>query len=75
MRFFYSIAKFYPYLCIGLSVAFFELGLYYRRKNHRAQFVFWGMIGFFILTTLMWFVFRGDLNSDQWIRWMQGDEV
>lgn len=75
MRFFYTFLKFYPYLCIGFGIAFAELGLYYRRKNHRLQFMFWGLICFFIITTLMWFVFRGDLNSDRWAHWMIGDEI
>lgn len=75
MRFLYSVAKFYPYLCIGFSIAFVELGLYYRRKNHPAQFFFWGSICFFSLTTLMWFVFRGDVNSDRWVHWILGEVI
>jgi hypothetical protein len=68
MHYFYLFARLYPFFAIPLTFVFFELGIFYRRKESILQNYFWGASGFFGFTFLLWIIFRGDLNSDLWIK-------
>ena len=68
MRLIYLAARLYPYWALALIIAFFQIGLYHRRLGKPAQWVSWGAVGVLALGMLLWFGFRGDKNTDLWLR-------
>jgi hypothetical protein len=68
MHFIFLLARIYPYWALPLAVLFYQLAIYFRRKNSGLQWVFFGAIAFCAVTTGLWIVFRGDLRSDIWVR-------
>lgn len=72
MRELFLAARFFPYWALPVTLILFELGRFFRRRQMGMQFVCFGTAGLLILLTLLWFVFRGDLHSDAWIRALVG---
>ncbi len=70
--FVFFIARFYPFFALAFALLFFDLGRHFRRRKDRRQWGFWAVCGFFLLTTLLWLVFRGDMNSEKWVRQVLG---
>jgi hypothetical protein len=68
MRLIYLAARLYPYWAIALSMAFIQVGLYYRRLGNAKQWHFFGLTGILLVGLLVWLIFRGDRNSDLWLR-------
>jgi hypothetical protein len=64
----FFIARFFPAFSIGLGVIFVQVGFFYRRRYAKLQIPFFGTAVFLFLAALLWFFFRGDLYSDQWVR-------
>ena len=73
MRFIYLLARTFPYWALAVAVVLFQLAVFFRRRQSKLQYSLGGIIGFLILGTIAWFVFRGDLYSDHWIRALAGD--
>lgn len=67
MHFLYSVLRFFPFWVLPTAFILAEIGLFFRRRKSRLQFTFFGLAGFLFLLTLLWFGFRGDLYSDQWL--------
>jgi hypothetical protein len=68
MHFFFTFARIYPAWAVPTAFIFFELGIYYRRKASKLQYYLWGITAIQILLLLVWLIFRGDINSDLWVR-------
>ncbi|MBN22272.1 MAG: hypothetical protein CL678_13405 [Bdellovibrionaceae bacterium] len=68
MHYIFSLARIFPFWALPLAFVLAELGVYFRRRNSSSQFVCWGMVAFLGILTICWFIFRGDLNSDYWIK-------
>ena len=68
----YFIARLYPFIVIPLVVIFIELGFFLRRQRSSVQHVCWLLSLFCVSSAVLWIVFRGDLNSDQWVRALLG---
>lgn len=68
MRWIFIIARFLPYWAAPSAVVLFELGRHFRRRKSPNQWSAFGASAFLILLTLLWFVFRGDLYSDHWVK-------
>lgn len=68
----YAIARFYPFWAIPLAVIIFQIGVHFRRRARPAQWTCFAMVGVLILTGIAWLVYRGDMNSDRWVRRVQG---
>jgi hypothetical protein len=68
LHFIFTLARIYPAWAVPIAFIFFELGIYYRRKNSRMQYYLWGLVVLQLLLLLLWIIFRGDIHSDQWIR-------
>lgn len=69
----YWIIRFYPYWSLPLGLVIFELGNYFIRRSLRgpAKTMGWSFRGIGVLMgigIIFWFIFRGDLNSDAWVR-------
>jgi hypothetical protein len=64
----YFLARIYPYWALPLAFVMGQLGLHFRRRKFKVQYSFWGMLVLLIVSSLIWIVFRGDLNADQWVR-------
>ncbi|MGZ3689001.1 MAG: hypothetical protein ACXVBW_11910, partial [Bdellovibrionota bacterium] len=64
----FMMARFYPYWALPLAVLVGDIGLYFRRKKNDIQWALWSLAGFLVLGIIVWVAFRGDLNSDQWVR-------
>lgn len=68
MHFLYSLVQFLPYWAIPLVLISAELAIHFRRKKALAQ---WYCVAFgflMIVLTILWFVYRGDIHSDAWVR-------
>ncbi|MBI4924390.1 MAG: hypothetical protein HY843_00580 [Bdellovibrio sp.] len=68
MHILFAAARFFPFWGFMFALIFFELGRFFRRKDSKLQYscflaaiVFLGFVG-------SWFYFRGDMHSDNWIR-------
>ena len=66
----YALVRFYPVWALPLALLIGEVGIHLRRRKSRLQNYCWFWVGFLGLTTLLWIVFRGDLNSDKWVRFL-----
>ncbi len=65
----YLLARLYPYWAVPIAVVFVEMGMYYRRKkNKNMQAAAWFISAYLVFSSLIWVLFRGDQNSDIWIR-------
>ncbi len=57
-----------------MAAVLVELGLFYRRrKNILIMKILFGSAGFVGVTAIFWLGFRGDVNSDQWAKWILFD--
>lgn len=72
MHFLYELARYFPFWAIPIALILGEVGLFFRRRASVFQFPFFGMAGLIMLLTLIWFIGRGDLHSDKWVRGMFG---
>jgi hypothetical protein len=72
MRPFYLIARFFPYWALPVTVICCEVAWHFKRKKNSIQYYFWVSAVFLALSTLMWFGFRGDLHSDEWVLYFSG---
>jgi hypothetical protein len=72
MSFVYLLARIYPYWALALGMVLFQLAVFFRRRQSSVQYSLLGAIGFLGLGILAWFYFRGDLHSDDWVRYMTG---
>lgn len=64
----FVLLRFYPYWALPAAFVIVELGMHYRRRKQKTQWVVFGISGVLSLTSLLWIVFRGDLHSDRWVR-------
>jgi hypothetical protein len=64
----FVLAKVYPYWAIPLALVVGELGIFFRRRRSKKQRICWAGVGILLLGLILWFYFRGDLNSDRWIQ-------
>ena len=72
MHFLFAVVRIYPIVALCLGIVFFELTVFfYRRHKHPLRFACMFMFLFLLVSTTMWFVNRGDLYSDRWVKqWM-----
>jgi multidrug transporter EmrE-like cation transporter len=70
MHVIFAIARFFPYIALAFCFAFYELGRHLRRKSNQFQYSCWAAIVLLAILSASWFVFRGDLHSDEWIRYL-----
>ena len=68
----YTAVRIFPAWAIPIAFIFWELGVYFRRRAEPSQHICWGIVGLFSVATLLWVFFRGDLNSDIWVRALVG---
>ena len=68
MRWGFIAIRFYPYWAVPVGIVFLELARHFRRKNKFNQWPCMGVAGGLFLLVVLWFGFRGDLNSDHWVR-------
>ena len=68
MHIIFTLARIYPAWSLPTAFIFFELVIYYRRKNSKMQYYMGGLVGAQVIILLLWLIFRGDLHSDSWIR-------
>lgn len=73
MRSLYLIARLYPYVALPLALLIADIGRHFRRKKQDYQYYCWFWSGFLLFFIILWFVFRGDLNSDKWVRALIGE--
>ena len=68
----FTIFRFYPYWALPVALIFAELARHFHRRGKFAKWYCLGMVGLLFALTIVWFVYRGDLNSDAWVRSMSG---
>jgi hypothetical protein len=72
MHTFFALARFFPYWAFPLALLSGEVAWYYYRKKSSQQYLFWGVSAVLLVLMLLWIAFRGDLNSDEWVRYFSG---
>lgn len=72
MNFVYLMARIYPYWALALAMVLFQLAIFFRRRQSPVQYSLLGGIALLGLGILAWFYFRGDLYSDDWVRYLSG---
>jgi len=70
MHIFYLIGHIYPFFAIPVIVIFAELGIFFKRRVSKFQYFFWVWIVTLSMGIVGWVVFRGDIHSDQWVRYV-----
>jgi TctA family transporter len=68
----FLLARIYPYWALALVLVLFQLFVFYKRRKHPLRFSVLGMMVFLVIGIFAWFIFRGDLNSDDWVRSLIG---
>jgi hypothetical protein len=66
MSIIYLIVKLYPFVGITFAVLCFDLMRSSKQKGHPVWMVFAAGLVFFLITTLLWLINRGDQNADIW---------
>ncbi|MBS1958635.1 MAG: hypothetical protein JST80_04105 [Bdellovibrionales bacterium] len=66
MSIFYLLIKLYPLFGLSLTVLCFDLTRTYRRRANPVWIGFALFCAIFAVTTVLWFVYRGDINSEKW---------
>lgn len=68
MRLLYLFARLFPFFGICGAVVFFEAGRHFRRRGQDYQYYCWFWVVVLTVLTLVWFLMRGDLHSDRWVK-------
>jgi hypothetical protein len=70
MHWFYAIVRFLPYWALPVMLLCAETGwtLRWTPKARKKQVFLWGSALFLAVISGGWFFFRGDVNSDRWVR-------
>lgn len=72
MRVLFLAARLFPFFGVCSAIIFTEMGRHFRRKKQDYQYYCWFWAAVSALMTLLWFVLRGDINSDEWVRTLFG---
>lgn len=64
----FALLRFYPYWALPLALVIGEIGVHLRRRKSPLQKYCWAWVGILGFTTILWFAFRGDVNSDKWVK-------
>jgi len=64
----FMLARTFPFWSVPLIVIFLQVGLFFKRRREWMQYICWFLGTLFIIALAAWFFFRGDLNSEMWIR-------
>jgi hypothetical protein len=74
MNFLFSVVRFFPYWALPVVLVLAETALFAKRRNRRK--LMWGCV-FFVFVFLgvigSWFIYRGDVNSNQWVKDFVGE--
>ncbi len=68
MRLIFASVRLFPYFAFPIAIILAEVGRHYRRKHSPKQWTCWGVAFGLMLLTVLWVVFRGDVNSDHWVK-------
>jgi len=68
MHLIHWLVRFFPAWAIPLAFILGELALHFRRKGSPMEWVCWGMVVLWLTLAIVWFIMRGDLHSDQWVK-------
>jgi hypothetical protein len=72
MHLIFLLARVYPYWALAVAILMLQVAIFYRRRKDKLQWTFVGVAGCLMLGILAWFIFRGDLYSDNWVRFVTG---
>ncbi|MGK5084301.1 hypothetical protein WDW37_13475 [Bdellovibrionota bacterium FG-1] len=67
-HFLFVLAKVFPYLAAGVIIVLAQVWSFYRRRGSKLQYPVFAFAAFLGLLIILWAVFRGDMNSDRWMR-------
>lgn len=63
------IGRLFPIIAIVVIFALVQIAIHFRRRADTKRLVFVvGIGGLLGLLTVLWIYFRGDMNSDRWVR-------
>ena len=68
MHVYFSIARFYPYWAVPVALVIGEMAVFFRRRESGLQWPLFGLGGLILFIAILWFVFRGDIHSDDWLK-------
>jgi hypothetical protein len=69
-----ALTRLFPYWGLVFGLAFVELGLIFMRRQRLVKHLAcWGLSAAFFGLIALWFLKRGDLNAEAWVRsWLVG---
>jgi hypothetical protein len=67
----YFLARIFPFWALPLAFVLGQLGLHFRRRKFGVQYSFWGMVAILVIASIAWIGFRGDINAENWVRWVE----
>jgi hypothetical protein len=68
MRYLFAFLRYYPLFAIPLAGVLAELAFFLKRKGAKSHILYWLLTFFLVSTSIAWIVFRGDTESDRWLK-------
>jgi TctA family transporter len=72
MHYIFLLARVYPYWALPLTIVLVQLFIFFRRRKNPMRFTTGAGAVILVLGIFAWFIFRGDIHSDDWIRTLLG---
>jgi len=70
MHLIFLAARILPYWAIPIALVCGQLAIHFTRRQSKVAYLWWGTVAGLFLTSGFWIFFRGDLHSDDWLRWL-----
>jgi hypothetical protein len=68
MHLVFLAARIFPFWALAFVLVLGELGRFFRRRGANYQYHCFGAATALLILIGAWFYFRGDKNSDEWVR-------
>lgn len=72
MHLLFLLARIYPYWALALIIVLLQLAIFFRRRKSPNQYTLGFVAGLLGIGIVAWFALRGDLHSDEWVRYLTG---
>ncbi len=64
------LMRYFPFIGGAFAFGFTQIAIFLRRKVRKTQWYWWSAASFWFILIGVWLFFRGDKNSDEWVkRW------
>jgi hypothetical protein len=70
MHLLFLLARIYPFVAFSLAFVMWHLALFFFRRRNRLHMIFSSSVVGLVISGGVWIYFRGDLHSDEWVRFL-----